>query len=258
MKVTGEYWITNYGDVMYADGDIGDYNHESYVIDYVQRNIVDEWHNGHKYNNNNEYVDWDEFKKDLAEERFQEELSAASTAQQQDQIKSSYESDPDEFLLRALKELGVNDEDYAIAEGYGDAREYAMKNWSWKRVQGHNVESWVLTPNDLKIIGMGIEDILDQEGVYDDIDNDPDFVFYVSSYQDGRSYTLSLAQLKAGTVNQLNPKSTQIGYTQQASSNWLKDYEKQSQPSFYKNKPIGDSYDPEISFKQWIYLEGVK
>jgi hypothetical protein len=31
----GEYWITDSGDVIYADGDIGDMNHETIIIDQL-------------------------------------------------------------------------------------------------------------------------------------------------------------------------------------------------------------------------------
>lgn len=36
----GEYWIDENGDVDFADGDIGDRNHEGIVIDRVARMII--------------------------------------------------------------------------------------------------------------------------------------------------------------------------------------------------------------------------
>ena len=76
-------------------------------------------------------------------------------------------NDPDdlheEALMLYLQEAGVSDEDYAIAEGFGDAREYGMKNWGWKRLEGHNVETWSLTRGDLSSIASGLWDAYNEE-----------------------------------------------------------------------------------------------
>jgi len=40
-QIYGEWWITNTGDVLYADGDTGDYNHEAYVLEAIIGNRFD-------------------------------------------------------------------------------------------------------------------------------------------------------------------------------------------------------------------------
>jgi len=63
-QVYGEWWITDTGDVLYADGDVGDYNHEMYVIEQIV----------------NEYFDTDLMNFDFASTS-EEEMAKASVPQ---------------------------------------------------------------------------------------------------------------------------------------------------------------------------------
>lgn len=152
----GEFWIEDGGQVMGADGDIGDYNHEGYVIEMAQSSIASDF--GH-YDE-----DWDEAKIKIAKEKYDEAMQQATTPQQKQQVQAQWDEDNGEsFLLQALKENGVQDELYAIAEGFGDAREFGMKHWGMKKLVGNSVETWTLTRNDMVTIASGTWDAYQEE-----------------------------------------------------------------------------------------------
>ena len=161
----GEWWIDNYGQVMYADGDVGDMNHESYVIDHViGKYIYDEFDHG-------DWKDWEGFKKELAKEELEEQYG--------EEITNKLLSDPkqvEDAYLKKLKEMGMTNEEYMIAEQMGDARKYGMEQLGWIRVAGHNIQTFNLTHDDLKRIA---------DGLYDSNDNidveDPSFNIEVMS-----------------------------------------------------------------------------
>jgi hypothetical protein len=226
--INGEYWIYDDGFVQYADGDIGDQSHESLAIQSVQGNIVSNTDDPYKYDRL-EYIDWDQFIQDIGQEGEHE--------------------DEEENVLSWMRENGISDEEYAVASGMMDAREYGMKHLGWKRVQGNNVESWTLTPSDLKAIASGLYEICDQEGIPQEDFENPDYTFYVSVYSTGRSFELNLNQMRQGTTNTINQQTAKINTQAQAASNYVKDLEKQSPYDYYKNKPIGDWYIP---FEEWF------
>jgi hypothetical protein len=142
---TGEWWIVD-GSAQFADGDVGDMNHETYVIQSVQNKYVyDEFSRG-------DYIDWDGFKTKLAEEAKEEYLNEFGVETTED----------DETLyLKKLNEMGMSTEEYKIAEGMGDARKYGMEKLGWKRVQKNNIETQTLTADDLSDIKRGLYDIED-------------------------------------------------------------------------------------------------
>ena len=152
----GEYWLDDSGMAMGADGDINDYNHEGYVIEMAQQSIASDF--GH-YDEN-----WDDVKQKIAKEKYDDVLAMAQTPEQQKQVRDQWDDDDGEsFLLQALKEDGVKDELYAIAEGFGDAREFGMKHWGMKKLVGNSVETWTLTKNDMGTIAGGTWDAYNED-----------------------------------------------------------------------------------------------
>ena len=141
---SGEFWIMN-GSAVGA-GDEGDYNHEAHVIETVQQQIMDG------------EGDWEQWKKNLAQGIFKKKMKALKTPQEKQQLKEEYAYDIGEFVVEGLQEMGVSDEDYAFAEGKGDARKYGMQKFGWKRLQGDNVETWKLDSGDLREIANGLYD----------------------------------------------------------------------------------------------------
>jgi hypothetical protein len=162
-----EYWIQDGGDVDYADGDIGDMNHEAIVIRTVQGRIIDTASSKyHLRNNHGGYFDadsqWDEFQNALAME-FAKEMIEAKPANQK-KIEKSVHYDPEPFFKAALKQCGVKQPEYDVANGVGDARDYAMERWGWKTYRNGNVDTWRLTRKDMQDIIKGLDAISDADG----------------------------------------------------------------------------------------------
>lgn len=146
--IRGEYWIDENGTALYADGDVGDMNHEMYVLEQLIANILMYFD-----------IEIDEFKElDISE--YYDELYEAID----DEYKSSFKASPDETIKHILEEKGMkNVEDVFNAFIKDDPREFALKNWGWKRVQGNNIQTMNLTSKDLKIINSGLWDIVGEE-----------------------------------------------------------------------------------------------
>jgi len=151
-QLQGEWWIID-GNVVFADADIGDMSHEAYVIESIKRKYVyDEFDKG-------EYIEWDEFKKELAREelteRFGEEIAEGLLEKDPKMVEDAY--------LKKLKEMGMTNEEYMLAEGFGDARQYGMRELGWKRVKGNNIQTQTLTTDDLKDIADGLWEAYNEE-----------------------------------------------------------------------------------------------
>jgi hypothetical protein len=163
--MNGEYWIREDGGVDFADGDIGDRNHEGIVIDTLQRQIVDTLQGSLGFKNNfdhGEYVDWDGFKEAAAEAYYKELLQ--SKPQFQEKYEKLYEEDPNKFLMAAIKKAGVKKPEWDTAEGVGDARDYAMEKWAWKTYRDGNVDTWNLKRSDVEAIIGGLDEISNELG----------------------------------------------------------------------------------------------
>jgi hypothetical protein len=150
-QVRGEYWISSEGITMFADAEIGDYNHEAYIIEMVQ----------HEFNDDDR-LSWDQFKQKIAQEKFQEKMNETQDPQQKQMLQQEWQNNIDIFVEEGLKELTMTNEQINIADGQGDAKTYGMKNMGWKRLQGHNIETWTLTNQDLKAIANGLFDAYDE------------------------------------------------------------------------------------------------
>lgn len=254
-QIDGEWWIDDGGSVMYADGDIGDYNHEFHVMDLIHHQIAD------KVGYYKDDIDWEELKAFIEQQEYQEQYKLASpqVKQQLEQRWNKWHQTPQNnyspWFKQSVRKHQIKDKEIALAEGFGDAREYAIKEWGWKRVQGHNVESWRLTPNDLKIIARGLGDIMEQEGIEPEAEQDPDFTFHVSIFSTGRSFELTMAQLEAGVTGTLSPVNADINRNQAAAMQQARGIERQQQLPFYRDKPIGDSvFTPKklLRFYEWL------
>lgn len=130
-SLDGEFWLMD-GQAMFADGDIGEMNHEGYAIDHAQREVMDMMGAPSEYTDG-EFADWDEFISWL-----------------------EIEHDGEDGYLKAMKEAGVSDELYQTALGMGDTRSYAAEQWGWIRMHGNNVQ--MRDASQLKELGDGIAD----------------------------------------------------------------------------------------------------
>jgi len=260
-KLRGEYWITDSGDILYADGDVGDYNHEGYVMMYLQNSIASNFN----IYAETEFNDWDKIKEMIIQEILDD-------SNDEDVKELQYRIDDgeiDEIIIEKMKETNADaDEIMAIANGDGDAREYAIMKWGWKRVAGNNIESSSLTKEDMITIATGLNDI--DETLADDAE------FSISVYG-GQHYDVTLAELKNGRLKPTEDESD----IQQNDSQGLEQRRRQKQKEYdtlanaaskqvdqlnknlmhphYQNKkfPLGDwnsNY-----FKNWIvFKEGIQ
>lgn len=118
-ELRGEWWIID-GSASYADGDIGNMNHEAYVIEHVRCDIADKC--GMQYESEG-WTEWDEIVREITDEH------------------------------------GVTEEELDIASGNGDARQYGLEVLGWKRVVDGTVETWTFTAADRSDIVSGLWDM---------------------------------------------------------------------------------------------------
>jgi len=174
-QVSGEWWIDDSGSAMYADGDVGEYNHEMHVIDAVRNKYLDipEFADP----NSNEFIDayiqenWEEtvewmisVERLITEDERQMAYSGAQNESVNNPGETFFELASNNMALSdILKMNGASDEEADIGIGQGDVRLYAAKNWGWVRVQGRELEAYQLTSSTLSRISNGLYDAYGEE-----------------------------------------------------------------------------------------------
>jgi len=155
----GEWWIYPGGDVQFADGDIGDSNHEGYVISNLSSEIL-----GHFGINTDEAGYLSDYEDQIKQSLLDDEKLTPEEIEEWD-TKS-----PSEIVLRKVVEDKLYNNpkqaEDAVYIAYGsstrDARDYAMKYLGWKRLTishyGIAVQTWFLTNDSLRDISRGISD----------------------------------------------------------------------------------------------------
>jgi len=134
-QVYGEYWIGDQGEVMYADGDIGQKGHTAYVVDY----ILDS-HN-------------------VSYEMFQNLLDCNYPL-----------PNGSKDIYQELARFKLTPQEVSVAidacNGQGNvARQYGLQNLGWKRVMGNHIETHTLTQMDLSTIVQGLNEIAQDDEV---------------------------------------------------------------------------------------------
>lgn len=154
--IRGEYWHN--GDTLeYADGDIGDFNHEGIAIQHVLSNYAEE------IAELSEELGVEDNAEDLMTygevdfERIPEVLSSISEVLQE---KGMSEEQADSYIM---KEIGCDQEAYLILLGFGHPRLYAMKNLGWVAIRSNNVELFGYDQQKQKQIADALNEIMDIE-----------------------------------------------------------------------------------------------
>jgi hypothetical protein len=161
-NISGEWWIDQYGNSMFADGDVGDLNHESYVLETLLGSLLD-WFD----------VDHEELKS-LNIGDYEEEIMQA--------VEKSGENVGSDFsILNYMVSNGYENakEVYKTLTIKLDPRDYAMKYWDWKRVTGSYIQTWNFTQKDLRIISSGLSEAYGEEIEMES--SDPTFTIEVFS-----------------------------------------------------------------------------
>jgi len=151
----GEWWIDDGGQALFADGDVGDMNHEAYVADRLKREILSSL----GVDTDDEFIGNYEHYKDEIFQNIGNEFNPDELELWNDEI---YEHAVMSYIKRTSPEVY---EKVNYAYGRGDAREYAMKRWGWARVVRNNIQIDILTPDILKHIVEGL-----WEAYHDELD----------------------------------------------------------------------------------------
>lgn len=191
-KVRGEYWIVD-GRADFADGDIGDQNHEMIALNSVAADYLDA------------LVDYmEELGIDTEEIGIHDEPFTTASELMQTIYNALLGRGVASVKVSEwiVKRLGANMEVYKLLSGGGDARLHVMKHKGWVAVRSNNIELFGYDQEKRRDIVGGIEDILDQEGVEEP---DEEIEFNLYDHKTGRSSYLTLADLKG--ENQMRPQT---------------------------------------------------
>lgn len=192
-QIRGEYWIQD-GYVQFADGDIGDFNHELIAIHHFASKYIDQ------------LIDLAyELGVDLEEFRRDEEHPAGDAETIRNNIVSAVENKEIEWVLPDGADAGdsvdeyikntinIDDDEYDCIFGGCDARLMVMEKEGWIAVRSNNVEFWGYDEQKRKEIVDGVEQILEQEGIDDP---DEEIELSLGDNKTKRSWDSTLADLK--------------------------------------------------------------
>lgn len=227
LPIKGEYWFDESGNAQYADGDVGDMNHEAYVIQQCGAEVAS-------------FFNLDEFHENNIISEIGDEIGDEW---------GDIENDPANAIIKYLVTFCKMSETKAsdlVLTAYGstvDAREYAIKNWNWIRVHGTNIEVHKLNSITLRNVARGINDALEQEGhMYDDdADERAGITSYNISTYTGKRYSITLNDMEKGDVSGLEEEQT---VSKSAATQQVRQMDIDSMPKYYQHKGvIGDSFD---------------
>lgn len=238
--ISGEYWFDENGNTQYADGDISDMNHEAYVIQTCQSEVL-----GHFGMGADEYGDMESYEEPILD------IIVADMDIEDDDLREEtldkLKHDPSSAIIDYLKKQGVKEPDDLVMNAYGssrDAREYAIKNWGWSRVAGDSIETKELTKETLKTIARGINNALEEEGKVYKYEENPDVLdlheYGISTYT-GKRFNITLRDMESGNVEGLERSDIEI--QKSAATDQVKKMDLEKMPSYYRERGLmGDSY----------------
>ncbi len=157
----GEWWIDDDGHVAYADGDVGDVNHEGHAWDVLYGQFCDELYSTDP---------WCDLS--LSEESdpcgLRTEVNDQTDAMlRAGRIDEAQYDDPWPFIQEALE---WDDRQMACLtentdQGTPDMRLFAQEKWGWIRVADTCVELYGLSQGHLDTLKRGMENIMDEQGI---------------------------------------------------------------------------------------------
>lgn len=185
-QVRGEYWITDCGEVLFADGDIGPDGHETHVLAHARTLLLDAL----DVDSPDEVDDARAWLASLGPalgvdpgSRDDREWAAAIRARAMDKGR-----DPDECMLL----FGVARD----LPGAEDPRDVAMREWGWIWVRGNDVALWALGAEDSSRLRRGLPRVLDEEGI-DDPGAEYEMEFTIRLGSSGKRFVSTIDGLRA-------------------------------------------------------------
>jgi hypothetical protein len=155
----GEFWADDSGELLFADGDIGDLNHEAIALDFLCRRIFDaldfpftaaqeEWCGAIEF-----------WKKDLRD--FLDCVDHHLIEYIEDQILQNLnvkKSQDPEFDHKWLNPEILHNAIHA-AFNFDDPKLYMVQHEDWIRILDNNLETWKVTEERLDVLATAIYNI---------------------------------------------------------------------------------------------------
>lgn len=253
--IRGEYWDQD-GYLIYADGDVGDFNHEAIAEQHAIGLLASQVPG---FNSETENLSVDDIINFITDEY---EWESEELKNKFFELIENY--DKEEALLLIIGDTPDNRELLS-----SDYRKLAVEKWDWIAIRGNSIEMKELSRDNLKRLANVLEEALEIEGIKYSLENKiksflrnneneifdilknmdvntlSDFIldnvitFGVSTYT-GKSYTVTLNDLKKGNVMGLTHDPNKTKGKLIMHPDLHKDVS--SPVDYYKNKPIGDSY----------------
>lgn len=220
--VRGEYWIYQDGDVHYCDGDIGDENHEGHALSQAISILSDHL-----------AIDSEAL---VGDDLYQAIVDALADDVEDGDPDAS--DDPEPLASVLLARLKVPQDVIDAAFNRVDLRRYACEKWGWSALRGTHIETWAITPEKLKVIARGVDNVLDSEGVEADAPELETLAFHISAFvKGGGRIEVTYAQLQSGEFERPTPVPAAPAKNAQ-----VRAMDVQATPPTYKGK-LGDSVD---------------
>jgi hypothetical protein len=238
--IRGEYWFDESGYAIYADGDVGDMNHEAHVIQRCAGEVASMFNC--ELSDMDTYIETDSGIEQCIIETIIDELDEAS-----EEMIDNIKNDPADAIGEYIKNkfnMSESDAYSLVMTAYGavtDAREYAIEKWNWSRVHGSSIEVKMLTRKQLKLVADGIWNALEEEGrLYEDDEREraEKSLYDISTYT-GKRYKITLEDMTEGNVAGLE-QAVEVPVS--AATQQIRNMDIDAMPDYYKQKGvIGDS-----------------
>jgi hypothetical protein len=192
-KIRGEYWIEN-GNVNFADGDVGDYNHEALAWQSVAGSYLDEI-----TTLADELKDiGSEFGYQLSYENHYDEINPEKIAELVRDLVWTLEEHKElssgEAIELFCQKTKIPYMAYKVIVGSGDSRNYVMQVNGWIAVRGMNIELFGYNEQKRKSLLSGLNEILDKENI--DIQNPIEYEFEIYDHKNNRNTTINLEDIQ--------------------------------------------------------------
>jgi flagellar hook-associated protein FlgK len=170
-ELRGEFWLIG-GQAAFADGDVGDFNHEGMVIQQLMAELADDVNTEIGSRMDTEYAD-------LTKIEYEIEKYLDSEVDKDDTETPHPERDKiHEFILETI---GYDKDKFDVLLGNVDARDYGLKHLGWVRVKTNEIQTWQLTPEEMKDIARGLADAYNE-----DVESD---TYNIEVSSNGKYYT---------------------------------------------------------------------
>jgi hypothetical protein len=188
VKIRGEYWIQD-GDVDYADGSIGDRNHEGIAIDHICHQYADEVQS--MAQDLEIEADFDHY----------DEIDTEALSRVLGEIEDKLEEqgmDRKQVNAHIMQTIGCDRDAYQIMQGGGYASFYAMTKYGWIAIRSNNIELFGYDESKRKHLYNGLGNVLDHEGIGENVPPE-EIGFSLYDHKTKRSSYVTLADIENPT-----------------------------------------------------------